>query len=172
LNLARGWPAAVRPPTPRCARGCQGLRELIVGFALEAPVSIKARLKNTKPQTGLPAPAARRCSSTLAPPGRGRPMTGQMRVGSAPANRTPNYALPSRLLRAVPSRAITKPLCVKWFGSSFLRLVSCAFAAVRRRGRGVGWAQVREWLRRRAGIRGESRPRWRQCRSPFALPGP
>ena len=36
LNLARGWPAAVRPPTPRCARGGQGLRELIVGLALEA----------------------------------------------------------------------------------------------------------------------------------------
>jgi hypothetical protein len=66
---------------------------------------------------------------------------------------------------------IAKPLCVKWFGTSFLMLVSCAFAAVRR-GRGVGWAQVREWLRRRAGIRGESRPRWRQCRSPLALPGP
>src|SRR5258705_5723104 len=38
---------------------------------------------------------------------RGRPLTGQIRVGSAPANRTPNYALPGRLRRAVPSRAIT-----------------------------------------------------------------
>jgi hypothetical protein len=36
----------------------------------------------------------------------------------------------------------------------------------------VGWFRVREWLRRRAGVRGVSRPRWRQCRSPGALPGP
>ena len=36
----------------------------------------------------------------------------------------------------------------------------------------VGWVQVREWLGRRAGVRGVSRPRWRQSRSPGALPGP
>jgi hypothetical protein len=36
----------------------------------------------------------------------------------------------------------------------------------------VGWRQVREWLGRRAGLRGASRPRWRQSRSPGALPGP
>ena len=36
----------------------------------------------------------------------------------------------------------------------------------------VGWGQVREWPGRRAGLRGASRPRWRQSRSPGALPGP
>src|ERR1039458_6480023 len=35
----------------------------------------------------------------------------------------------------------------------------------------VGWWRVREWLVRRAGVRGVSRPRWSQSRSPFALPG-
>src|ERR1019366_9523820 len=35
----------------------------------------------------------------------------------------------------------------------------------------VGWWRVREWLVRRAGDRGASRPRWSQSRSPFALPG-
>jgi hypothetical protein len=32
----------------------------------------------------------------------------------------------------------------------------------------AGWGQVREWLVRRAGVRGASRPRWRQSRSPVA----
>jgi len=36
----------------------------------------------------------------------------------------------------------------------------------------VGWVQVREWLGRRAGVRGVSRPRWRQSRSPGCPPGP
>jgi hypothetical protein len=36
----------------------------------------------------------------------------------------------------------------------------------------VGWCRVREWLVRRAGVRGVSRPRWRQSRSSVALPGP
>jgi hypothetical protein len=36
----------------------------------------------------------------------------------------------------------------------------------------VGWGQAREWPGRRAGLRGASRPRWRQSRSPGALPGP
>src|SRR5215470_11479676 len=35
----------------------------------------------------------------------------------------------------------------------------------------VGWMLVREWLFRRAGARGVSRPRWSQSRSPIALPG-
>ncbi len=39
-------------------------------------------------------------------------------------------------------------------------------------GLGVGpiVGRAREWLLRRAGARGVSRPRWRQSRSPFALP--
>ena len=37
-------------------------------------------------------------------------------------------------------------------------------------GRRVGLG--REWLVRRAGVRGVSRPRWSQSRSPVALPGP
>ena len=36
----------------------------------------------------------------------------------------------------------------------------------------VGWGWAREWLVRRAGARGVSRPRWSQSRSPVALPGP
>ena len=36
----------------------------------------------------------------------------------------------------------------------------------------VGWCRAREWLGRRAGARSVSRPRWRQSRSPVALPGP
>jgi hypothetical protein len=36
----------------------------------------------------------------------------------------------------------------------------------------VGWAEAREWLVRRAGVRGVSRPPWRQSGSPVALPGP
>src|SRR5947207_4663614 len=35
----------------------------------------------------------------------------------------------------------------------------------------VEWCQAREWLIRRAGDRGVSRPRWSQSRSPVALPG-
>jgi hypothetical protein len=38
--------------------------------------------------------------------------------------------------------------------------------------RAAGWSQVREWLVRRAGVRGVRRPRWSQGRSPVALPGP
>jgi hypothetical protein len=38
--------------------------------------------------------------------------------------------------------------------------------------RPVSWWRVREWLVRRAGLRGVSRPRWSQSRSPGALPGP
>jgi hypothetical protein len=38
--------------------------------------------------------------------------------------------------------------------------------------RAVSWCQAREWLARRAGVRGVSRPRWMQSRSPVALPGP
>ena len=52
----------------------------------------------------------------------------------------------------------------------FLRVVRCVFlwsgTVV------VGWGQVREWPGRRAGVRGVSRPRWRQSRSPLALPDP
>jgi hypothetical protein len=36
----------------------------------------------------------------------------------------------------------------------------------------VGWLWAREWLVRRAGAWGVSWPRWRQSRSPVALPGP
>jgi len=35
----------------------------------------------------------------------------------------------------------------------------------------VGLVVAREWLVRRAGAWGVSRPRWRQSRSPVALPG-
>src|SRR5215472_4622697 len=38
--------------------------------------------------------------------------------------------------------------------------------------RAVWWWQAREWLVRRAGVRGVSWPPWRQSGSPVALPGP
>src|SRR5260370_21145010 len=36
----------------------------------------------------------------------------------------------------------------------------------------VGWGRAREWLVRRAGLWGVSRPRWGRRRSPFVLPRP
>ena len=60
---------------------------------------------------------------------------------------------------------IAMPLCVKDFVALSVQWVPGLPAPV------VGWKRAREWLGRRAGAWGVSRPRWRQSRSPRALPG-
>ena len=62
-----------------------------------------------------------------------------------------------------------RPLCVKCLSGFSSELVPDGSVSVR--SAVVGWCQVREWLGRRAGFRGVSRPRWRQSRSPVALSG-
>jgi DNA-directed RNA polymerase specialized sigma24 family protein len=62
-------------------------------------------------------------------------------------------------------------VAVKWLpgfslGSVLMAACSCGEWRV------VGCLGVREWPVRRAGVRGVSRPRWMQSRSPVALPGP
>jgi hypothetical protein len=62
-------------------------------------------------------------------------------------------------------------VAVKWLAEFSLKPASTVEACLRWC-RAVWWCQVREWLVRRAGVRGVSWPRWSQSRSPVALPGP
>ena len=71
----------------------------------------------------------------------------------------------SREPSAAPNEA---SLCQEVFGG----LLGALFAATGRLRWVAGSFRVREWLGRRAGAWGESRPRRRQSRSPVALPGP
>jgi hypothetical protein len=87
-----------------------------------------------------------------------------------PQCRSSGYEPCRQPLEATEICAITKPLCVKWFRRSFSSHGTWSSCSGDRAGI-VVWIQVREWLGRRAGARGVSRPRWRQSRSPVALPG-
>jgi hypothetical protein len=71
-------------------------------------------------------------------------------------------------IEAVRAASNEASLCQEVFGG----LWGALFAATGRLRWVVGWFRVREWLGRRAGAWGESRPRRRQSRSPVALPGP
>src|SRR5215470_10977107 len=76
-----------------------------------------------------------------------------------------------RGLAISPDRILFVFVVVKWFSGR------CSLMLARRHGRRercqlVGWLQVWEWLARRVGVRGVSRPPWRQRGSPVALPGP
>ena len=70
--------------------------------------------------------------------------------------------------------AITFPLCCCCQGLRRVFLDAGGFGGMFRLAgvAVVGWGWAREWLVRRAGVRGVSRPRWSQSRSPVALPGP
>ena len=82
----------------------------------------------------------------------------------------------NRLLRAAASAGHRRARTAQ-IDASLCQVVRAVFFLVRERAFSagqlgvVGWWQVREWLGRRAGVRGVSRPRWRQSRSPRALPG-
>jgi len=92
--------------------------------------------------------------------------SGTARMANYERPRTQQFALESRPYRDLFA------FTVKGFGALSLRhggVVQVAGAGCR-----VVVSEWRawEWLVRRAGVRGVSRPRWSQSRSPVALPGP
>jgi carboxymethylenebutenolidase len=86
-------------------------------------------------------------------------------------HRSPRSGAPEAATLATRSAPISKPLCCQ-VAFAGLFVARDMFLSLWVSGGVVVWIQVREWLGRRAGARGVSRPRWRQCRSPVALPGP
>src|ERR1035441_726078 len=107
------------------------------------------------------------------PGGGGLAVMGRLSKASFAApqpRRTASYARPPRREAVIMGHPDRDLFVVKGFRGFSWGPASGLFACAGRRA--AGWYRAREWLVRRAGFRGVSRPRWSQSRSPAALPGP
>jgi alpha-1,2-mannosyltransferase len=153
LILLLASSAAISPPggSLSTAAGPQQPGEPMPGSGQDTLTS--ARASPIGPPTG---PDMARLAETQSRPG---PSTPQRSFG-------PAHSLPSRTTIARAERSLFVSRAFPVFLRSWCRTGARVCPGV------VGWCRARQWLGRRAGFRGVSRPRWRQSRSPVALPCP